>query len=72
MCEALYELFADELINRESIGIAKGKSIGMTEGEQKFPALILKLQADNRSSEILRAAGDSKYRASLYKQYHIA
>ena len=88
MCEALYELFADELIRRESIGIAKGKSIGLTEGksigmtegksigmtkgEQKFPALVLKLQADNRSSEILQAAKDSRYRASLYEEYEIA
>lgn len=71
MCEALYELFADELIKRENEGIQIGKKSGEEQGEHLLSNLILKLISDNRSSEIERVAADPDYRAALMKQYHL-
>ena len=87
MCEALYELFADELIKYKNDGIRIGKEAGFQSGKQSgikigeqngmkigenlLSNLILKLISDNRSSEIERVAADPDYRAALMKQYHL-
>lgn len=79
MCEALYELFADELVKYKNDGIRIGEKngekrgilIGEKNGETNLSNLILKLISDNRSSEIERVAADPDYRTVLMKQYHV-
>lgn len=53
MCEALYDLFANELKMRE---------------ERTF-TLIMKLISENRNEDIQKAATDAPYREALIKQY---
>lgn len=57
MCEALYDLFANKMNEREQ------------QGKDLMASLILKLAADNRSEDILKAAADAPYRDALMKQY---
>ena len=57
MCEALYELFADELEKRESQGIRQGVS----QGKEQMASLLLKLISAGRSSEIERALREPEY-----------
>ena len=83
MCDALYELFADQLDQRhqegitEGIsqgirqGISQGISQGINQGISQSMDLILKLISDNRSSEIERVASDPVYRQLLIKEYHL-
>lgn len=63
MCEALYELFADELIRRE----IKGKNEGM----RRLSELNLKLISENRIPELAKAASDPAYREELLLQYQL-
>lgn len=63
MCEALYELFKDDLIEHEAAGIAKG--------ETKIISLISRLINDKRDSDIKRITFDPEYRNLLLKQYHL-
>lgn len=76
MCEALYELFADELVKCKNEGIRigrkDGEKHGIQTGEKNFSNLILRLISDNRQSEIERAAAEPDYRAALMKQYHLS
>lgn len=71
MCEALYELFADELKERENIGLRQGLSQGLNEGMERISALIQKLLADKRSADIARVTSDPAYRDMLLEQYHL-
>ena len=75
MCDALYELFADQLTqNRNagrSEGLAEGRIKGRSEGENRISNLILKLISDNRSSDIERIAADPVYRQTLINEYHL-
>ena len=63
MCDALYELFADQLAQCHNDGIKQGVNQSMT--------LIRKLIADNRSSDIERIAADPVYRQTLINEYHL-
>lgn len=63
MCEALYDLFADELVERED----KGKA----EGEECFASLAEKLLKDFRTEDLLKATRDKEFRAVLYQEYGI-
>lgn len=67
MCEALYDLFAEELIEREN----KGKVEGEAEGEEYFASLTEKLLTDFRTEDLLRATKDKAFRAALYQEYGI-
>lgn len=75
MCDALYELFADQLDQRHQEGITEGISQGISQGINQGISqsmdLILKLISDNRSSEIERVASDPVYRQLLIKEYHL-
>ena len=75
MCDALYELFADQLDQRHQEGITEGISQGIrqgiSQGISQSMDLILKLISDNRSSEIERVASDPVYRQLLIKEYHL-
>ena len=71
MCDALYELFHDELLKNW----ADGKSVGITEGEargqSRISQLILKLISDNRNDEIPQMASNPEYCDLLLKQYNL-
>lgn len=79
MCEALYELFADKLVERENIGIergiqqgiSQGLTLGLTQGMDRLSALVQKLLSDNRSSDIARVTSDPDYRDQLLAQYNL-
>lgn len=71
MCEALYDLFAEELIERENKGKEEGKAEGKAEGEEYFASLTEKLLTDFRTEDLLRATKDKAFRAALYQEYRI-
>lgn len=71
MCEALYELFADELIKGRNEGRQEGRKEGRKEGMSRLSALNLKLISENRIAEIVRVSSDSAYRDELLEQYHL-
>lgn len=60
MCQALRELFAEELEEREN------------KGESKLAMLISRLFADGRIDDARRAASDEKSRKRYYQEYGIA
>lgn len=80
MCQALRELFADELEERESIGIKKGISEGIEQGiekgieqgESRLGLLISRLLTDGRISDIQKAASDETFRKKYYQEYGMA
>ena len=67
MCDALYELFADQLVQNRNEGLKEGRA----EGENRISNLILKLISDNRTSDIERVAADPTYRQILISEYHL-
>ena len=79
MCDALYELFADQLAQNRNAGrsegliegLAEGRIKGRSEGENRISNLILKLISDNRNSDIERIAADPVYRQTLINEYHL-
>lgn len=71
MCEALYELFADELIRREIKGKNEGRDEGRAEGMRRLSELNLKLISENRIPELAKAASDPAYREELLLQYQL-
>lgn len=71
MCEALYELFADELIRREIKGKNEGRDEGRAEGMKRLSELNLKLISENRISELAKASSDPIYREELMLQYQL-
>lgn len=71
MCEALYDLFADELVEHEAKGREEGKAEGKTEGEERFASLTEKLLKDFRTEDLLRATKDKEFREVLYQEYQI-
>ena len=76
MCEALYELFADELEKRESQGIrqgiSKGISQGISQGKAQMASLLLKLISAGRSSEVERALRDPEYYDKLAEELEVS
>lgn len=65
MCQALRELFAEELEERENKGMEKG----MEQGESKLGMLISRLFADGRIGDARRAASDENLRRKYYQEY---
>lgn len=47
----------------------EGVSVGINQGEGKFPQLVQKLAVENGLDKILHAAEDKEYRLQLYKKY---
>ena len=71
MCDALYELFADQLVQNRNEGLKEGRKEGLSQGINQAMDLIRKLIADNRTSDIERVASDSAYRQLLLNEYHL-
>ena len=67
MCDVLDRVEARGV----AIGEARGVAIGEKKGESKLADLIIKLFASGRGDEVERAAKDEKYRAGLFKEFHI-
>ena len=63
MCDALYELFADQ--------ITQNRNEGLKEGINQAMDLIRKLISDNRTSDIERVASDPAYCQKLINEYHL-
>ncbi|MBO5282465.1 MAG: 3-isopropylmalate dehydrogenase [Lachnospiraceae bacterium] len=61
MCQALRELFAEELEERENKGVEQGES--------KLGMLISQLFADGRIGDARQAASDEKLRKKYYQEY---
>ncbi len=59
MCDALYELFEEQL------------SQNIILGQNQMSSLIMKLIADNRSADIERVASDAAYRQQLIGEYQL-
>ena len=45
--------------------------MNMEIGEERLAKLILLLNKDNRSSDVIRVLQDNEYRQKLYVEYHI-
>ena len=67
MCEALRELFKDELEEAHE----KGKSEGMSKGENRLKALYAKLEQDGRREEIFQSLSNPEILKKLYDEYGI-
>ena len=80
MCEALKELFKDELEEKWTDGhkagmrqgIHQGIHLGAIKGEERMGKLINLLYAEHRLDEIPLAASDAEARTRLYEEYGIA
>ena len=83
MCEALKELFKDELEEAHekgrSAGLSEGRAAGLTEGmfkgrtegENRLKTLYAKLKQDGRREEIFQALSDPEILKKLYEEYRI-
>ena len=83
MCEALYELFEDELKEREATGIAKGiekgiaKGIaegiekGSTEERGRINDLNQRLLKENRFDDLEKSIKDEAYQEKLLREYNL-
>lgn len=67
MCDALKELFAEELEEAD----LRGRELGRTEGERKFAALTKKLITDGRTDDLLKATHDRELCEKLYHECKI-
>ena len=67
MCEALRELFKDELQEAHE----KGKSEGMSKGENRLKTLYAKLEQDGRREEIFQSLSNPEILKKLYDEYGI-
>ena len=66
MCEALYDLFADELIKNEKRGQETGKKIGQKMGQSRILKLVSNLVSENRTDDILKITQDSEYLSLIH------
>ena len=71
MCEALRELFKDELEDAEKRGEKRGEILGEKRGENRVILLYSKLKEDGREEELLQALNSPESRKELYKEYGI-
>lgn len=75
MCEALYDLFADELIKNkelgERLGEKRGKETGQKMGQSRILKLVSNLVSENRNDDILKITQDSEYCSQLLTEYHL-
>lgn len=61
MCDALRELFAEELEEEYQAGESEGRREGRLEGRVEFSRLILKLTELGRTDDIIKAAENPEY-----------
>ena len=52
-------------------GMAQGIEQGIEQGEDILARLVMKLLADNRTEDVLKATQDKSYREALYREYQI-
>ena len=64
MCDALRELFAEELEENYQAGESKGRQ----EGRSELSRLILKLSELGRTDDIVKAAENQEYQEQLMKE----
>ncbi len=64
MCDALRELFAEELEEEYQAGESEGRR----EGRVEFSRLILKLTELGRTDDIIKAAENPEYQEQLLKE----
>ena len=69
MCDALRELFKDELEEAHEKGKSAGLSEGRTEGENRLKSLYAKLEQDGRREEIFQALSNPEILKKLYEEY---
>ena len=68
MCDALRELFAEELEENYQAGECKGRQEGRQEGRSELSRLILKLSELGRTDDIVKAAENPEYQEQLMKE----
>lgn len=76
MCDALRELFAEELEENYQAGESKGRQEGRQEGRREgrqegrseLSRLILKLSELGRTDDIVKAAENPEYQEQLMKE----
>ena len=76
MCDALRELFAEELEEKYQAGESKGRQEGRQEGRREgrqegrseLNRLILKLSELGRTDDIVKAAENPEYQEQLMKE----
>lgn len=68
MCDALRELFAEELEENYQAGESKGRQEGRQEGRSELSRLILKLSELGRTDDIVKAAENPEYQEQLMKE----
>lgn len=79
MCDALRELFAEELEEKYQAGesegrregLMKGRQEGRQEGRSELSRLILKLSELGRTDDIIKAAENPEYQEQLMKELGI-
>lgn len=71
MCEALYELFEDELKEREATGIAKGIAKGSAEERGRINDLNQRLLQEKRFADLEKSIKDETYQEKLLKEYDL-
>ena len=54
-----------------SIGREEGREEGQAQASERYSRLILLLNRDNRTDQIIKIASDPEYREALYKEYKI-
>lgn len=59
------------LLMRDQENQRIGEKRGEKRGEERLAKLILLLNEDSRSSDVIRVLQDKEYRQSLYLEYHI-
>ncbi len=52
-------------------GREEGREEGQTQASERYSRLILLLNRDNRTDQIIKIASDPEYREALYKEYKI-
>lgn len=71
MCDALRELFAEELEEKYQAGESEGRREGRQEGRSELSRLILKLSELGRADDIIKAAENPEYQEQLMKELGI-
>lgn len=75
MCDALRELFAEELEEKYQAGESEGRREGLMKGRQEgrseLSRLILKLSELGRADDIIKAAENPEYQEQLMKELGI-
>ena len=51
--------------------VREGREEGQAQASERYSRLILLLNRDNRTDQIIKIASDPEYREALYKEYKI-